>query len=91
MVNSAPHNREIEQSTGFDRRELTVGEVTSDEVGTNVFPILFRTYRYRRFSQRITRANSPMSMVARWRCVVVLWPSPAIAWPGERGYGIYKP
>ena len=45
-VNSAPHVSESEQSTSFDRQELTVGEVTGDEVSTNMFPILFRTYRY---------------------------------------------
>ena len=86
-----PHVSESKQSTSFDRRELTVGEVTGDEVGPNVFPILFRSYRYPRFARRITGASSPASMVARWWCTVVLQPSPATAWPGERGYGIYKP
>ena len=86
-----PHDREIEAGAGFDRRELADGKVTGDEVSTNVFPILFRTYRYPWFAWRITRASSPTSMVARRWCAVVLRPSPAMAWPGERGYGIYKP
>ena len=86
-----PHDRETEAGAGFDRRELTDGEVTDDEVGTNVFPILFRIYRYPRFTWRITGASSPASMVAQRRCAAVLRPSSAMAWPGERGYGIYKP
>ena len=83
--------RETEVGASLDRRELADGEVTGDEVGTNVFPIVFRTYRYPRFAWRITRASSSASMVARWRCVVVLRPSLAMAWLGEHGYGIYKP
>ena len=47
----------------FDEK-LTDGKVTGDEVGTNVFPILFHTYRYPRFARRITGASSPASMVA---------------------------
>ena len=86
-----PHFRETKAGAGFDRRELVDGEVTDNEVGTNVFPILFRIYRYPRFAWRITGASSPASMAARRRCAVVLWPSPAKAWLGERGYGIYKP
>ena len=62
-----------------------------DEVGTNVFPILFYIYRYPRFARRITGASSMASMVARWWCAVVLRPSSGIAWPSEHGYGIYKP
>ena len=42
--------------------KLVDGEVTGNEVGTNVFPILFRTYRYPWFARRITRASSPTSM-----------------------------
>ena len=76
---------------GFDRRELTDDEVTGDEVSTNVFLILFRIYRYPRFARRIIGASSLVSMAAQWRCVVVHLPSPAMAWPGECGYGIYKP
>ena len=71
--------------------KLTDGEINGDEVGTNVFPILFRIYRYPRFARRITGASLPASMVARWRCTVVLQPSSMMAWPGEHDYGIYKP
>ena len=46
MGQLTPHDRETEAGAGFDLRELTDGEVTGDEVGTNMFPILFRTYRY---------------------------------------------
>ena len=53
-----PHFRETKAGAGFDRRELVDGEVTDNEVGTNVFPILFRIYRYPRFAQRITGASS---------------------------------
>ena len=70
---------------------LTDDKITGNEVSTNVFPILFRTYRYPRFARRITGASSPVSMVAQWWCVVVVRPSPVMAWPGEHGYGIYKP
>ena len=52
QVNPGPHISESE-------------EVTGDEVGTNVFPILFCTYRYPRFARRITRASSLVSMAAR--------------------------
>ena len=72
-------------------KKLNDGEVTGDKVGTNVFPILFRTYRYPRFAWRITGASSSSSMVARWWCAVVLRPSLVTAWPGEHGYGVYKP
>ena len=71
--------------------KLADGDITGDEVGTNVFPILFHTYRYPRFARRITRASSLASMVARRWYAVVLQPSPAMAWPGEHDYGIYKP
>ena len=71
--------------------ELVDGEVTGDEVGTNMFPILFRTYRYPWFARRITGASSPVSMAAQQRCMVVLQPSPVMAWLGEHKYGIYKP
>ena len=91
MGQLTPHDRETEAGAGFDRRELTDGEVISDEVGTNVFPILFRTHRYPRFARRIIGASSPASMVARRRRAVVLRPSRMMAWPGEHGYGIYKP
>ena len=72
-------------------KKLTDGEVTDDEVGTNVFPILFHTYRYPRFARRITGASSPASMAAHRRLAMVLRPSLTTAWLGERGYGIYKP
>ena len=91
MGQLTPHDRVIEAGASFDRRELADGEVTDNEVGTNVFPFLFRTYRYPRFAQRITGASSPASKVAQWWCAAVLWPSPATAWLGERGYGINKP
>ena len=71
--------------------KLADGEVTGSCVTTDVFPILFRTYRYPRFAQRIIGASSTVSMAARrWRAVV-LWPSLVMAWLGECGYGIYKP
>ena len=44
---------------------LADGEVTGNEVGTNVFPILFRTYRYSRFARRIIEASSTVAMAAR--------------------------
>ena len=90
-VNPASHDSKTEQRQRFDLRELTDGEVTGNEVTTVVFPIITRIYWYPRFARRITGATSPASMVARWRCTVVLRPSPVMAWPGERGYGIYKP
>ena len=58
MSQPTPHDRETEAGAGFDQQELTDGEVTGDEVGTNVFPIRFRTYRYPRFARRITGASS---------------------------------
>ena len=61
---------------GMTGEKLIDGKVIGDEVGTNVLPILFRIYRYPRFARRITGASSPASMVAHWRCAVVLWPSP---------------
>ena len=91
MGQLTPHDRETEAGVGFDRRELGDDEVTGDEVGTNVLPILFRIYRYPWFARRITRASSSASMVARQRRAVVLQPSSTMAWPGEHGYGIYKP
>ena len=91
MGQLTPHDRETEVGADFNWRELADGEVTSDEVGTNVFPIRFRTYRYPWVARRITGASSPASMPARQWCAVVLQPSPMTAWPGERGYGIYKP
>ena len=57
---------------------LTDGEVTSGSVTTDVFPNSTRTYRFPRFAQRITRASSPVSMVARR---VVRGGAPAI--PGD--------
>ena len=62
--------------------KLIDGEVTGDEVDTNMFPILFCTYRYPRFAPRITGASSPMSMAARQRHAVLLQPSLATAWLG---------
>ena len=52
--------------------ELIDGEVVGDEVGTNMFSILFRTYRYPWFAQRITGARLSVSMVDRWWRTVVL-------------------
>ena len=72
-------------------KELINGKVTDIEVGTNMFPILFRTYRYPWFARRITGASSPKSMAARCRRAVVLRPSPTMAWLGEHVYGIYEP
>ena len=71
--------------------KLTDGEVTSGSVTTDVFPNSTRTYRYPRLARRITRASSPTNMVAQWRRAMVLRPSPTMAWPDVRGYGIYKP
>ena len=70
--------------------KLTDGEVTGDEVGTNVFPILFRIYRYPRFARRITGATSSASMAAQRWCPVVDSSSPAMACPGKRGYNISR-
>ena len=58
--------------------KLADGDITGDEVGTNVFPILFHTYRYPQFARRINGASSPASMVAR---AVVHGGAPAI--PGD--------
>ena len=55
-----------------------------------MFLILFYTYRYPQFARRVTGASSLVTMAAQQRRAVVLWPSPVIARPGERGYGIYK-
>jgi len=38
--------RHTEQEHGLIGEKLADGEVTGDEVGINVFTILFRTYRY---------------------------------------------
>ena len=46
MGQLTPHDRETEVGASFDRRELADGEITGDEVGTNVFSIVFRTYKY---------------------------------------------
>ena len=90
-VNSAPCASETEQSTGLTIEKLIDGEVTGDAIGTHMFPILFRTYRYPQFARGITRGSSLASMAAqRWHALV-LRASPATAWPGERGYSIYKP
>ena len=71
--------------------KLVDDEFTGGEVTGVVFLTLLRTYWYPRFARRITGASSPASMVARRWCTVVLRSSLAIAWLGERGYGIYKP
>ena len=65
MSQLTPHVSEFEHSTGFDGRELAISEVTGDEVGTNVFPILFRICRYPRFARRITRATHCGSVAVR--------------------------
>ena len=85
------HVSDTEQKRSLTDEELIDDEVADDEVGTNMFPILFHTYRYPRFARRITGASSPTSLVARWQCAVVLQPSPAMAWLGEHGYDIYEP
>ena len=41
--------------------KLTDGEVTGGSVTTDVFPILFRTYRNPRFARRITGASSAVA------------------------------
>ena len=66
--------------------KLTDGEINGDEVGTNVFPILFHTYRYPWFARRITGACSPASMVARQRRAVVSPLSLAMVSLGELCY-----
>ena len=72
-------------------RGLTSGKLIDGEGNDDVFLTLLCTYWYPRFARRITGASSPASMVARRWCAVVLRPSSATAWPGERGYGIYEP
>ena len=71
--------------------KLADGEVIGGSITTDVFPNSTRTYRYPQFAQRITGASSTVSMAARRRRAVVLWPSLVMAWLGECGYGIYKP
>ena len=91
MVQWDPHVSDTKQRHGLTRQELVNGEVTGDEVGTNMFPILFRTYMYPWFTRMVTGASSPASMAARrWRAVV-LWQSSVTAWPGKCIYGIYEP
>ena len=70
---------------------MTGGKLIDGEVTGVVFPSLLRTYWYLRLAQWITGATSLVSMVARRRCAVVLRPSLAMAWPGERGYNIHEP
>ena len=82
---------ETEEGADFDRRELGNGEVTGDEVSTNMFAILFCTYKYPRFARRITGATSSASMASQRWCAVVLRPSLVMACSGKRGYDIYKP
>ena len=90
MGQLTPHDREIEAGAGFDQRELVDSEVTGDEVGTDVFPILFRTYRYPRFARRITRASLPVSKAA-WRWCAAASPSSlAMLSLGEHYYGTYE-
>ena len=86
MVNSVPRNRETDQSTSLTGEKLIDGKVIGDKFSTNVFPILFGTNRYPRFARRIIEASSSASMVARWRCVVVLQPSSAMTSLGEHNY-----
>ena len=82
-----PHSSvEPEQSTGFDRRELTGGEVTSDEVTTVVFPTPLRTRLYPWLARRITGVSSPASMAARQQHAVVSPSSPAMMSLGEHCY-----
>ena len=67
--------RHTEQGRGLTGGKLVDSEVTDGEVGTNVFPILFRTYRYPRFARRITGMTLLASMAARRRRTVVNSPS----------------
>ena len=90
-VKPAPLDRRTEQRRCYDRRELSDGEVTEDEVTVVVFPILMRIYGYPRFGRRIIGATSPVSMVTQCQCAVVHRPSSATACSGERGYDFYKP
>ena len=55
---------------GLTGEKLTGGEVTGDEIGTNVFTILFRTYMYPWLAWRITEATLSVSMAARRWCAV---------------------
>ena len=71
--------------------KLTDGEVIGGSVTTDVFLILFRTYRYPWFARRITGASSPVSMAARrWRAAGSP-SSSAMVSLGKHYYGIYKP
>ena len=70
---------------------MTGEKLAADEVGTNVFHILFRTNRYPLFARRITEAASPASMAARRRRMVLLQPSLVMTLLGKHGYNIYKP
>ena len=73
MSQRDPHVSDTEQRHGLTSEKLIDGEVTDDEVGTNMFPILFRTYRYPRLAWRITGVGSSTSMAARrWRVVADL-------------------
>ena len=72
-------------------KKLIDSEVAGDDVGTNMFRILFRTYRYPWFARRITVASSSTSIAARRQHVVVLRLSLAMVWLGEHVYGIYEP
>ena len=85
------HQQHTKQGHGFTGEKLIDGEVASGSVTTDVFPNSTHTYRYPWFARRITEASLSMSMVVLWWRVVVLHPSPAMAWPGERGYDIYEP
>ena len=64
MSQRGPHVSDIEQRRGLISEELIDDEVVGDEVGTNMFPILFRTYGYPWFARRVIRASLPASMVA---------------------------
>ena len=55
-----------------------------------MFPIPVRIYWYPWLAQRLTRATSPVSMVARRRRAVVDSPFLVKTGPGELGYGSGK-
>jgi len=50
MGQQDPHVSEEEQSTGFDRRELTNGEVSGDDITTTTLVSLSRIEGYPRLT-----------------------------------------
>ena len=76
-----------EQGRGLTGEKLTDGEVTGGSVTTDVFPNSIRIDRYPRLAQRLTRASSTVTMVARLQRAVVPRPSLAMTSSGEHDYG----